>query len=213
MKETKEDRPLELRLEELKQLEKKYKPKINKKGLSKEESTNLKIAILKEFYEEDPLAYDVARGEKSYTKLIEPIGGKYNSFLRRVFSKRDKKFDGEVGKVIKSINNVRLDSVCEDFTTKGIKRYINKKTMESLFIGAFIGGMPLVVQSISYWNAQDAELVLPKAVEYIKFAAPLFVGLYGLFMLRANYCIKNSVNDLEKIAKKADEFLRKHYIK
>jgi len=185
----------------------------NKANISEEEENKKIETIIKDFYKKNPLSYEVAAGKNSYAEMVKPIIEKYNSFWKRIFPKRDKKFDGEVERVIKSMSNIAINIEPHHFTTKGNKEYINKRIMESLFISAFICGMPLVIQSFSYWNSQDAELALPKAVEYIKFATPFFVGLYSLFMIKANSSIKHNINELKGAAKEIDKYLREHYAK
>lgn len=184
---------------------------LNREVISKKQEEKLYNSRLKEFYEEDDFAKEVASRKKSYGKWANRIEKKYESLLGRIFPKINEKFDGEVERVIKSMNNVGVDNVCMDFTTKGIKRYVNKETIYALFIGALFGGALLVRNSLRLPEMQDVEPI--SLLEKVKYILPAFIVSHSLFMLNANSYIKDNINKLKKTAKKTDDFLKKHYIK
>ena len=131
--------------------------------------------------------------------------------MGRIFSKINEKFDGEVERVIKSINNVGVDNVRVDFTTKGIKRYVNKETIYALFTGSLFAGALLVFKSLRLSEMQGVEPI--SLLEKVKYISPAFIVSYSLFMLNANSYIKDNINKLKKTAKETDDFLRKYYVK
>lgn len=185
--------------------------KFNKEKISKEEENKKIETIIKDFYKKNSLLHKVAAGKKSYSKLFEPVIGKSNSLLNIIFHKKDDKFDRKVIRVIKSMNNVGVYIEPYYFTTKGIKEYINKKTVYALFTGSLFACALLVRNSLRLSEIPGVEPI--SLVEKVKYISPLFIAPYTLFMIKANSSIKDNINKLKKTAKEADDFLKKHYIK
>ena len=92
-----------------------------KVSLDPKELTDAKNGILTEFYNENPLAHDVAKGKDLYERTMNLITKKYDSFWKRITKpKPDQSFDEKVREVFYSANKIGMKLVdSELFTTEG----------------------------------------------------------------------------------------------
>ena len=175
-------------------------------GLDERKLRDAEVKVLREFYSEDPLAYDVAGGRDSYRERIGPIEKKYGSFLKRIFAPRkDETFDQGVMRVLGSMNNVgEAHSRPEQFTTDVRGREIRRFDKLTLGVGAVIGFlMGTIVYKMSGGSVEAYMHALPE----IGFAMP-----YVVIKPTHSPDMKISLNYLRDAAQKTDEFLRQHYV-
>ncbi|OIO61908.1 hypothetical protein AUJ83_03960 [Candidatus Woesearchaeota archaeon CG1_02_33_12] len=186
-------------------------PKFGKSPISKEEENKRIETILKDFFKEDLLSYEVALSKKSYAKMTEPIIKKYSSLLNILFVKRDDEFDKEAIKPLQSMTNVGY--VMPDLTTKGMIEHRKRLIKHSLSFGAgltvvmsiFAGGLYAITPEL-----QGISLI--EGAKYVAMGFPASTGLYYSFSsLMEIPSMKVDINNMKREAKKADEYLREQY--
>jgi len=174
---------------------------LNSKGELKDHTKK----ILRKFYQENPLAYDVASGKESYVKLIEPIEKKFKGFWKKVcVPKIDETFDNEVRRVIKSMNHVGVEYINpENFTTDRKRRQNRRILLISAGAGLFTASLPKLIEwsSTTGYN-NPGNLFVP-----IIAAGVMYIGcnLSEYFDINLQY--------LQESAQKTDELLTQYYIK
>jgi hypothetical protein len=169
------------------------------------------VKVLRKFYAEDSLAYDVARGSDSYRTRIEPIEAKYGSFWRRMWvPRKDESFDEEVRRVLGSMNGVGESYARpEQFTTDEREEY---GLLDKLPL-AISGGVALFMGLLTYYLPESSGEVneyveaLVKSSPAITFAIP-----YGMLKTTRGVSIGDGLQNLTEKAQKTDEFLRQHYV-
>jgi len=188
----------------------------NKEKISKEEENKKIETILKDSYKKDSLIYEVAKGEKSYAKLFEPVIEKWNSLWDIIFSKRDDKFDKEATKLAQSMKNVGY--VMPDLRTKNIIKEMKESTKISLVYSAGAIGFASAVLGASYLVAPDMKSDLIEKTKQVSLY--LAVGIpaasvlfYSITKFMQAYSIKSSINCVKENIKKVDESLRRQYVK
>ena len=198
---------LKARLERLQQLKKfgeEFSVEIDERGLS-----DVEVKVLKEFYREDSLAHEVARGTDSYRRRIEPILEKYSPIFGfgGVFGFwRGETLGQEVKQVVTSMNNVGEGYANPEFLTlEGRKKVaLFEDYAFPLVLGGGIGlGTGVAAYSMPDGSVKDL-IVIPT----------IFVAtLYVVDKVFRNWLGRDDLNNLRNVAQRTDEFLRQHYVK
>lgn len=179
--------------------------------LSEKELKDAEVKVLKDFYDENPLAYDIATGKDSYQNRIKPIEEKYNTYWKSITRpKKDEAFDKEVVRVLHSMFGVGCMTSCDPsvFKTEERREYIWKQDRNPLIVS----GIMTVAMGICVYNLSDGMLINPLFDAFIRYSPVAGPTLYGITKLSDNQNLRWGLNRLKDDAQKTDEFLKKHCI-
>ncbi len=181
-------------------------------SLAERELSDVEAKILREFFREDSLAHDVAKGRDSYRTRIELIEEKYDSFWKRIWiPRKDETFNQEVMRVLGSMNNVGEAYAHPTlFTTNGRKREILNLDKTTLALGGLLG---LIMGIVAYVMPESSGEVNEYMNVFIKSSPALMLATpYGMFKTFHNSNMKRNLDSLREATQKTDEFLRQHYV-
>ena len=181
-------------------------------SLAERELSDTEVKVLREFYREDPLAHDVAKGRDSYRTRIEPIEEKYDSFWKRALAPRkDEPFNQVVMRVLGSMNSVGEAYISpEQFTTDSRRRSIWLDNGLSLSVGGLLG---LMTGFVVYSTPESSGEFDAYTNAFVKsLPASVLVIPYGIFKTFHSLNMKGSLEYLRDATQKTDEFLRQHCV-
>jgi hypothetical protein len=176
--------------------------RVIRQDLCKAGLTSGEVRLIGSFYENNPLALAVARGETSYNDRTEFIQRRYDGLGDKFCKpKLDRDFDESVQEVIGSINNVGVAKVVLDpcsFTTEGRRKHLSGRDITHLGLGALAG---MMVVSVEYFFNAGSPLMLGTFGSFE-------VGWWGFGRLISGADIFWDLDNLQRSAQQTDKFLR-----
>lgn len=155
-----------------------------------------KEKVIQEFYVENPLAGQVAHGQKSYVDLVQPIYDKFGSFRKRMMTlKIDPEYDQRLRQVVGSMNHVGVSPARAGCLSTQYQE--TSKRSGDLFasVAVLLGFGAL-------------QLSMPSLPENAALAGGFFIGIPAFLRVTNAFLDWEYVSPLKEAAQETDEFLR-----
>ena len=171
--------------------------------------------LIGQFYEANPLAEQVAKGETSYMQSIRPILDMYGGLVQKMFAfRKNEDVDEQIRDVVDSMNQVgvRVEANAKRYTTADIRRWW--AIMEGFF--SFLGvslGSSLAVTYLSIYSSYKSDSGEPHSLGLGVLSTVVVLtlatsALYGMGKAMQIFVVNQSLRDLKALAKTNDKFLR-----
>ena len=154
--------------------------------------------VLRRFYVNDSLAYQVSIEQDSYVRRAEEAVDKFSSFRKRLGIIVDENFDREVTDLVLSMNNV---GICcynpMNFRTKEFEAKVKNVLCAGVAGGAAMG-IPLGVIIAGMYGGNNLSNIF---IGSIFSSSIIYPGLLAIYDLNSPFPVKSFLSDAEKTEK------------
>lgn len=178
--------------------------------IDKEDHKAAKQKIVSRFYNEDPIAKDVAQQRISYQELAEPILNTYEGFWNKVLiPKKDAGLDTRVREIAQSMHNVgRADMKLRPQNLAPTNR--RKNMLLHQIIGFGIGALFTAFTYASTADMPEFHESMNERLYLLKKLSPgiIFPATYTLTKIISYLDVQEQLEELAIAADVTDEFIR-----
>lgn len=178
------------------------------------DSESIKKQYLTKYFETNPFAEKVAKGEQSYLNTIQFIYEEKGSFWKDFFASKNKLYDDKVYETIKAINEVGVVDINPESYTKKSLRNIQKGDNRAAGLTASLLTAFVTISRLNEMGMKEQVTTNDYAASI---ATVLFAGVAGFTIIKSmthNFNRKNDSDKFQKLQKSAvetDKYLRNNY--